>query len=105
MSNSIRLDRYKVDTVFNEGGVTNTTYRTDLATGERRAAVHTTWRDRGTIGCGGFSIVVLQESGPGQFRAVKKMFKGIGNVDYSRELNVLSKVADVCLSILAPNSI
>lgn len=95
MSNSTKLDRYKLDTIFAEDRVTNTTYRTDLATGERRTAVQTTWADRRIIGSGGFSIVILQESAGGQSRAVKKLFKGMANINYSHELTVLSRVAEV----------
>lgn len=96
MSNSTKLDRYKLDTIFSDGSVLNMTYRTDLATGERRTAVQTTWTDRRIIGSGGFSIVILQESAGGRSRAVKKLFKVMSNTNYAQELTVLLKVAEVC---------
>lgn len=98
MSHSTKLDRYKLETIFTERSVTNTTYRSDLATGERRTAVNTTWTNRETIGSGGFSVVVLQQAEEGQSRAVKKLLKGLGKIDYARELSVLTQVADVCFS-------
>lgn len=90
-----RLDRSKFDTTFSDGSVTHTTYVTDLAGGHRKTAVQTTWTDGKRIGSGGFGIVILQEAEGGKLRAVKKILKGFGKIDYSRELTVMSKVAHV----------
>lgn len=90
-----RLDRYKLDTSFGDGSVTHTTTRTDLAARQRKVAVQTTWNEKRTLGSGGFGIVTLQQTDGGDLRAVKKIFKGLGTFDFSRELVVLSKVAHV----------
>lgn len=90
-----RLDRYKLESTFGDDSVVHTTYRTDLKTRERNTAVQTKWTDGRTLGSGGFGIVLIQQTDGGELRAVKKIMKGFGNVDYSRELLVLTKVAHV----------
>lgn len=93
-----KLDHYKLETTFHaDQTVTHTTYKADLAAGERKTAVRTKWTEKRKLGSGGFGIVVLQESESGQLRAVKKLPQGLGKIDYSREVKVLSKVADVCI--------
>lgn len=90
-----KLDRYKLITEFCDGSVTHSTYKTNLATGERRIPVLTKWTDQKILGSGGFGTVVLQQAEGGQLRAVKKLLKGFGKVDYSRELRALAKVTQV----------
>lgn len=98
-----KIDRYKLETTFHTGSVTHTTYKTDLATGQRKTPVQTTWTDQGTLGSGGFGVVALQRADvSGQLRAVKKIMKGLGHIDYSRELKVLSKAANVHTPLSAP---
>lgn len=75
----------------------HTTYTTDLESRQRRKRVQTRWADRRT---GGFGVAVLQGTEGGQLRAVKKLLKGMGNIDYSRELKMLSKVEYVRLLVL-----
>lgn len=97
-SRTAKLDRYKLETAFHaDHSVTHTTYKTDLAARQRKTAVRTKWTEKRKLGSGGFGIVVLQEAEGGQLRAVKKLPQGLGKIDYSRELKVLSKVADVCV--------
>lgn len=93
-------DRYRLETVVDDGSVIHTTYTTDLESRQRRTRVETRWTDRRTLGTGGFGVVVLQGTEGGQLRAVKKLLKGMGNIDYSRELKVLSKVEHVRLLAL-----
>lgn len=93
-----KLDRYKLETTFHaDHSITHTTFKTDLAAQERKIVIQTKWIAKKLLGSGGFGIVILQEAEGGQLRAVKKMPQGLGKTDYSRELNVLSKVADVCI--------
>lgn len=101
-SAGIKLDRHKLATAFCDGSVIHKTYRTDLATGQRMIPVLTKWTDRKILGSGGFGTVVLQQAEGGQCRAVKKLLKGFGMVDYSRELKALSKVTEVCTDIHYP---
>lgn len=90
-----KLDRFKLETSFANGGVTHTTYTTDIAAGHRRAPVKTTWSDKKTLGSGGFGVVILQEAAGGHLRAVKKIYTGTGKMDFSREVSVMAKVAHV----------
>ncbi|KAL0632584.1 hypothetical protein Q9L58_008515 [Maublancomyces gigas] len=88
-----KLDRFKLETSFANGGVTHTTYTTDIAAGQRRVPVQTTWSDKKTLGSGGFGVVILQEAAGGHLRAVKKIYTGTGKMDFSREVSVMAKVA------------
>lgn len=90
-----QIDKYKLETTVLDGSVIHTTYKTDLESRQRRTVVQTKWTDKKKLGSGGFGIVVLQEAEGGKVRAVKKLLKGMANIDYSRELTVLSKVAHV----------
>lgn len=90
-----KLDRFKLETTFGDGGVTHTTFMTDIAAGKRRAPVQTTWNDEKTLGSGGFGVVILQKAAGGELRAVKKIYTGTGKVDFSREVSVMAKVAHV----------
>lgn len=94
------LDRYKLETTVYDGSVVHTTYMSRLESRQRRIPVQTKWTDKKILGAGGFGIVVLQETDGGELRAVKKLLKGMGNIDYSRELKMLSKVAHVCIPSL-----
>lgn len=98
-STSTKLNRHKLTTAFCDGSVIHRTYKTDLATGQRMIPVLTKWTDRKILGSGRFGTVVLQQAEGGQFRAVKKILKGFGSVDYSRELKALSKVTEVCTDV------
>lgn len=88
----------KLETVFDGGSVIHTTYLSDNKSMQRRTPVLTRWTETKHLGSGAFGVVVLQENEMGELRAVKKLLKGMGNIDYARELNVLSKVANVCFS-------
>lgn len=90
-----RVNRYKLESTFGEDSVVHTTYRTDLAARERNTAVQTKWTDGRILGSGGFGMVIIQQTDSGELRAVKKILKGGGKVDYSRELSVLTKMAHV----------
>lgn len=95
MSNldSSKLDRFKLETSFGNGSVTHTAYTTDVVAGQRRAPVETTWVDKKTLRSGGFGVVILQETEAGELRAVKKIYTGMGKMDFSREISVMIKVA------------
>lgn len=90
-----KLDRYKLESTFGDGTVVHTTYRTNLEAGQRNTPVQTTWTEGDTLGSGGFGVVTIHRSDGGEVRAVKKILKGIGKIDYSREVTILTKVADV----------
>lgn len=95
-----KLDRFKLETSFGDGSVTHTTYRSDMATRQRRAPIQTTWTDKKTLGSGGFGVVSLQQTDGGELRAVKKIFTGTGQIDFSREVTVMIKVAHVCTQVV-----
>lgn len=42
------LDRFKRDTTFADGSVTHTTYKIDLAAGQRTTAIYSAWTDHTT---------------------------------------------------------
>lgn len=99
---SSKVDRYKLETVIYEDHVIHTTYRTDLASGQRKVAVGEKWMRRKEIGIGGFGVVFLEEEErESKLRAVKRLPLGLRNVDYSRELNTLAKLTDVSKPIIA----
>lgn len=91
-----KLDRFKLESSFGDGCVTQTTYKTDIPSGQRRAPIQTTWTDKKSLGSGGFGVVILQQSDGGELRAVKKIYTGTGKMDFSREVRVMIKVAYVC---------
>lgn len=99
-SETSRLDRYKLKTIFDGDAVIHTTYISDLSTGQRKKEVKTRWERKGRIGKGGFGVIYLQEKveGKKQLRAVKQLFQD-QNVDWSRELNAMVKVRDVGTTI------
>lgn len=90
-----KVDRYKLKTVIHKDHVIHTTYRTDLAAGQRKIEVEERWTRKEEIGVGGFGVVLLEEERGGKLRAVKQLQLGLPNVDYSRELNTLAKLTDV----------
>lgn len=74
-----------LETTFYAGhSVTHTTYRTDLAARQRKTPILTKWSERKVLGSGGFGIVAFQGADRGELRAVKKIPKGMGNIDFSR---------------------
>lgn len=79
--------------------MSNTTYKSDVAGGERRSPVPITWSDQKILGSGQFGVVILQKAGGdvGELRAVKKIYTGLGKIDFSREIVVMAKVAHVCI--------
>lgn len=93
--NNSKIDRYKLETSFGNGTVTHTTYRTDVAAQERRAQVQTTWTDKRSLGSGGFGVVLLQQADGGELRAVKKIYTGAAQIDFTREITVMAKVSHV----------
>lgn len=92
---SLKVDRYKLETVIYEDHVVHTTYKTDLAARQRKVTVEEKWTRKKEIGVGGFGVVLLEQEEGGQLRAIKKLPLGLPNVDYSRELNTLARLTDV----------
>lgn len=89
-----KVDRYKLESTFHNGDVTNTRYTADLLAGLRKTAVKTTWADVKPIGSGGFGTVTLQKEEYGhQLRAVKRVAKGYSGI--VNELKVMCKIVDV----------
>lgn len=90
-----KFDRYKLESTFHDGGVTNTRYKADLSAGLRKTAVKTKWADMGLLGSGGFGTVSLQQEEYGhQLRAVKRVVKGLSG-GIVNELKVMCKIVDV----------
>lgn len=76
MSNSVHLDRYKLNTEFTEGSVTHRTIKSDLQRRQRRIEVLSTWVHDRKLGAGAFGEVSLQrEKGSNELRAVKVIAK------------------------------
>lgn len=94
-SKTLKSDRYKLETTFYDGYVIHTTYKTDLAARQRRVAVREKWIEKKELGSGGSGVVTLEEEEGGQLRAVKRIPRGGGNIDHSRELKALWKLRDV----------
>lgn len=70
-----KLDRFGLETSFENGCVTYTTFQTDVAAQHTSAPVQTTWVDKPILGIGGFGLVSLQEAGGGEVRAVRKIYQ------------------------------
>lgn len=92
------LANFKFETTFYTNGVLQIASCTELTTGPQNMRIQVKWNDRVTLGHGGFGTVILQEAETGELRAVKKIHKVRGKMDYSRELRVMLKVADVSLT-------
>lgn len=92
-----KIDRYKLETIFEGDYVTHTIHRSDPGMAQRTIEVKERWRRTKTIGSGTFGVVWLQEQegGGGHLRAVKKIARNFKGVDYSRELATLAKLKDV----------
>lgn len=93
---SSKANRYKLESAIYENRVVHTMYKTNLAARQRNVPIEEEWTRKKEIGAGGFGVVFLEEETGGRLRAVKRLPLTIRNVDYSRELNTLAKLADVC---------
>lgn len=96
-----KLDRYKLETVFEGDDVVHTEYTSDLATGQRKVEVKRRWRWERDIGEGGFGVVWLEKEvgGKAELRAVKRVGHLFRGIDWSRELTALAKVKEVSTSL------
>lgn len=89
-----KLDKFKMETVFHDGYVVNTTIGWDLSTTK---AVLTTWTRQKKLGSGGFGTVWLEKNEEGgQLRAVKKLQRvDVAQMAFTNELVALITLADV----------
>lgn len=87
-----KLDRFKLETEFNDGYVVHTTYDWEYSTkGPKKSS---TWKEVKQIGSGAFGSVWLEKETGGQLRAVKRLQQHSA-VGFSQELLALITVTDV----------
>lgn len=103
MTTAIRIDEYKLETIFNDDDTVSHNNRkfgpvSNPGSDDALIGVRTTWKRDKELGIGGFGEVWLEKETGGEFRAVKTITKFIlrsSKIDYERELQVLVKVKDV----------
>lgn len=99
-SRTSRINRYKLNAIFNGDTVVHTTYKSDLGAKQRRVEVKTTWRREKELGSGAFGVVWRErEEGSGELRAVKTVPRLQLNV---REMEALVELQDVSIRNMDP---
>lgn len=90
-----KLDNFKLETIFGEDYVQNSTYEWQYST--RRATGLKRWKRVKMIGAGAFGSVWLEkEESDGQLRAVKMIQRHIiDTTGFSQELAALITLSDV----------
>lgn len=87
-----KLDRFKLETEFNDGYVVHSSYDWEYSTkGPRQLA---TWKEVKRIGSGAFGSVWLEKEARGQLRAVKRLQRD-SLTGFSQELLALVTLTDV----------
>lgn len=97
MTQSDLISRYELETEFFHDHVRHTRY-----VGEAKEAMKEEWMMCEDLGCGGFGVVHKQiQKATGHYRAVKKIHKRRlpPTFDYSRQLLVMAKLAEVCVPV------
>lgn len=96
----LQTEPYRLETTFDGDNVVHTTYMLNPSTGKKDFEIKQKWTWERLIGQGTFGAVHLEkEETSGQTRAVK-VLSGKSGVDYSRELSLLAKLADVSSSTI-----
>lgn len=89
------LDRFKVETEFEDGYVVNTTYDWEYSTRHLKESVK--WYEVKKLGAGSFGSVWLERAEGGQLRAVKRLQRE-SVVGFSQELLALITLVNVSSS-------